>query len=186
MEEFLKISQLNDFIFCPLSIYFHGLYDGLDKIIYQREAQLAGTEAHKAIEDKSYSTRKGCLMNIEVFSQKYNLIGKIDIFDSETKTLTERKNIIKKVYDGYVFQLYAEYFALREMGIDVQHIKFYSMKDNKSYPISLPEHDEVMLNKFEQLLKDIRTFDMKDFRQNNADKCRNCIYEPMCDKSCLL
>lgn len=28
-EDLIKLSQLNDFIFCPASIYFHNLYIGM-------------------------------------------------------------------------------------------------------------------------------------------------------------
>ncbi len=46
----ISISALNDFIFCPLSIYFHMLYDGMDKTVYQNKAQLDGTKAHETVD----------------------------------------------------------------------------------------------------------------------------------------
>lgn len=49
MEETIIISYLNDFIFCPVSIYFHKLYGNRDKMLYQSEYQLNGTDAHKKI-----------------------------------------------------------------------------------------------------------------------------------------
>ena len=53
MEETILISYLNDFIFCPISIYFHKLYGKLNKTLYQSEDQINGTNAHKAIDNKT-------------------------------------------------------------------------------------------------------------------------------------
>ena len=55
-----------------------------------------------------------------------------------TKTLIERKKKITTIYDGYVFQLYAQYYCLIEMGYLVEKIQFYSFDSNKTYPIKLP------------------------------------------------
>lgn len=48
-DDIILISNLNDFIFCPASIYFHKLYGGQDNLTYQTEAQMNETNAHKAI-----------------------------------------------------------------------------------------------------------------------------------------
>ena len=45
MDDLIIISNLNDFIFCPASIYFHKLYGSEDTIMYQSKAQLDGTKA---------------------------------------------------------------------------------------------------------------------------------------------
>jgi len=185
MEETILISYLNDFIFCPVSIYFHKLYGNLDRTLYQDTVQKEGTNAHKTVDKKTYSSSKNFIQGIEVYSSKYNIIGKIDIFDIKNKTLTERKNKISKIYDGFVFQLYAQYYALIEMGFDVKKIRLYSMQDNKIYDIKLPTKDKTMSNKFEQLIKDIRNFNMQDFKEQNVEKCKKCIYEPSCDRSAL-
>ena len=110
MPSEIKLSNLNDFIFCPISIYFHNLYGDQAKYTYQDKPQLLGTAVHKSIDEKTYSTRSDVLQGIDCFCGKYNLIGKIDLFDIEKKELTERKRKITRVYDGYIFQLYGEYF----------------------------------------------------------------------------
>ena len=110
MEETILISQLNDFIFCPVSIYFHKLYGNLERRLYQGEKQIKGEYAHSSIDNKYYSTRKDVLQGVDIYSEELNLRGKIDIFDIKTGVLTERKNTIKTIYDGYVFQLYAQYY----------------------------------------------------------------------------
>lgn len=35
MENPINITMLNDFIFCPLSIYYHNLYDDMETSLYQ-------------------------------------------------------------------------------------------------------------------------------------------------------
>lgn len=185
MEETILISYLNDFIFCPVSIYFHKLYGTMEKSVYQTTKQTSGTNAHKTIDQKLYSDKKTILQGIDVFCSEFNIVGKIDTFDTETGILTERKNKIIKIYDGYIFQLYAQYYALNEMGYEVKRIRFHSIKDNKNYDIKLPNDDFEMDNKFRKLIKDIRNFDIHTFKAQNIEKCKNCIYEPSCDRSLL-
>ena len=185
MDDLIIISNLNDFIFCPASIYFHKLYGSEDTIMYQSKAQLDGTKAHEKIDNGTYSTRKNILMAIDVYSEKYGVIGKIDMYDENKKLLVERKKHVNKIYDGYVFQLYAQYFSLAEMGYKVKKIRLYSYTDNKLYPQLLPEENKEMLEKFERTIKAIRNFSFDDFHQDNCAKCKRCIYEPACDRSLL-
>lgn len=185
MEEIILISYLNDFIFCPVSIYFHKLYGDLDKRLYQTTVQINGTNAHKSIDTKKYSSKKAILQSINVYSEEFGIQGKIDTFDTDSGILTERKNKIIKIYDGYIFQVYAQYYALIEMGYNVKKIRFHSMSDNKNYPVALPQEDSVMDTKFKKLIKQMHEFNIDNFVQTNTNKCRNCIYEPSCDRSLL-
>ena len=185
MSEYpIAISNLNDFVFCPVSIYFHSLDHDTEKLTYQDDAQLNGTAAHEAIDAGRYSDRKSVWQAVPVYSTRYGLFGKIDLFDADSGLLTERKKKIVTVYDGYVFQLYAQYFALCEMGCDVRRIRLFSMDYNKAYPIRLPEEDEQMPLKFERLIDSMKSFDLNGFRQTNPLKCGRCIYEPLCSFSC--
>lgn len=152
---------------------------------YQNTDQINGSKAHETIDAGTYSSRKNTITSISVYSEKYNIVGKIDIYNMDSKTLIERKRTIKTIYDGYVFQLYAQYFAMTEIGYDVQHLYLYSMTDNKKYPIALPENNIKMLEKFETVIRDIRDFSMSGFVQHNNEKCARCIYEPACDRGNL-
>lgn len=160
------------------------MYQNRDELVYQGEKQTEGKAAHDKIDTKSYSDKKSVLQNFEVYTTKYQLFGKIDVFDIDKGLLTERKNKIKTIYDGFVFQLYAQYFALTEMGYDVKSMKLYDFTKNKSYPILLPHENEVMHNKFESTLDEIHSFSLlkKDFIANKF-KCEKCIYNLLCDKS---
>ena len=165
MEDLIIISNLNDFIFCPASIYFHKLYGSQDNLLYQSSAQINGTKAHETIDEKKYSTRK------------------IDLYESDKKRLIERKKHVRQIYEGYIFQLYAQYYAMTEMGYEVKELCIRSMDDNKNYKIALPEKDPNMLQKFEHLIEEMRTFNLETFYQTNIEKCKNCIYEDACDRS---
>ena len=184
MEPYITLSFLNDFIFCPRSIYFHQLYSGLNQELYKQKPQIAGEVAHNSIGGKSYSSRKNVLQDVEVFSEKYNICGKIDVFDCEAGKLTERKREIKTIYDGYVFQVYAQCHALREMGYTVNEIVIHDLVHNKNYPIPLPEDDIKMQLKFDQLINDINNFNFHEADvEPNRQKCERCIYSQLCDVS---
>lgn len=184
-ENSFSISKINDFIFCPVSIYFHELDIDTDKLTYQTSFQINGTAAHSTVDSGQYSDRKSVLQGVAVYSSKYCLFGKIDIFDIEKCVLTERKKHISKIYDGYIFQLYAQYFALKEAGYNVKVLRLYSYDNNKSYQIALPEENEGMFKRFETTIKNINDFTFDSFKQTNVSKCENCIYEPLCSFSLL-
>lgn len=96
--------------------------------------------------------------------------------------LTERKKHIVRIYDGYIFQLYAQYFALTEDGYNVKSISLYSYDDNKRYPVDLPQNNPEMLNKFKKLIEEMNEFNPETFIQTNPEKCERCIYSPLCDR----
>ena len=102
-ENAVPISNLNDFVFCPASIYFHALEADTEKLMYQSGDQLNGSAAHRSADNGSYSTRADVLQGISVFSEEYDVTGKIDTFNIRTGLLTERKRRIKTVYDGFVY-----------------------------------------------------------------------------------
>ena len=182
MELYLKITYLNDFIFCPMSIYYHELYGDLSKRLYYNNALLDGKAVHEAIDNRHYSTHKNILQGTDVYSDKYKLCGKIDLFDKEKMLLTERKKHIEKIYDGYLFQLYAQYFCLTEMGYKVNKIRFYSSDDNKVYNVKLPHDNPEMLEKFNAINNKIQNFDIDSYVPISEEKCRNCIYNDFCDR----
>lgn len=179
MEPSIQISKINDFVFCPKSLYFHSIYENFSEKTYHQSPQVKGKIKHESIDRKKYSTAKKYLQGLEVYSGKYNLTGKIDIYDRENKILIERKNKIAVIYDGYKYQLYAQYFCLAEMGYGVEQVFLYSITDNKKYKIDIPGKEET--SKFENTLEAMRNFNIlkNNFSQNPA-KCAKCIYKELC------
>ena len=180
MSSYIRISTLNDFIFCPRSIYFHDLYQKYNRHSYQDTPQITGSIAHESLDTKKYSTAKKYIQSMAIYSDRYQLAGKIDIYNTQSKTLTERKNKIKKIYDGHKYQLYAQYFCMIEMGYEVKNLQIYSMTDNIMYPIDLPTTADQ--TKFERILQQYKKFqpDQPNFTQN-PKKCAMCIYRQLCD-----
>lgn len=182
MDDVILITELNDFIFCPISIYFHKLYGDTDRNIYQNTSQINGTKAHETIDEKRISNM-AIIAALDVYSSEFHLSGKIDIYDAENKTLTERKKKIVNIYDGYIYQLYAQYYCMIEMGYEVKELFLYSIDDNKKFPIALPEDNPEMSIRFCETIQAIMEFSLEEFEQTNKQKCHNCIYEPACDRS---
>ncbi|OGX23683.1 MAG: type V CRISPR-associated protein Cas4 [Omnitrophica WOR_2 bacterium GWF2_38_59] len=151
--------------------------------MYHTESQIRGKAAHEAIDEQNYTTRKNVLQGMEVYCQKYGLCGKIDIYDQDERALTERKKHIEVIYDGYVFQIYAQYFCLTEMGYSVEHLLFYSSDTNKKYNVKLPKDDPEMFAKFEKLIEDMNNCNLNQFNQTNAEKCKHCVYAALCDQA---
>ena len=138
MENYISISFLNDFIFCPRSIYFHQIYKTFDTAVYHGSIQIKGRMAHLNIDNKKYSTKKDVLQGLCVYSNKYSLCGRIDLFNQKAGRLTERKKRVAKIYKGFIFQIYAQYYCLTGMGYNVRELCIYSLDDNKNHPILLP------------------------------------------------
>ena len=183
MKDILTITTLNDYIFCPISIYYHNILNDLATESYYSDSQVKGKNAHQSIDQKTYSTSNNVLQGIDVYSDKYHITGKIDLYYKDTKTLSERKKKIVTIYDGYVFQLYGQYFGMIEQGYEVEKLQFHSIDDNKTYNLKLPEEDPDMKKKFEQVIWDINHFNVNSYHPVNENKCRNCIYTYICAES---
>jgi len=52
MDDYISISTLNDFIFCPYSIYLHNVYMETDEGLYHATPQTRGKIAHETIDNK--------------------------------------------------------------------------------------------------------------------------------------
>ena len=85
MEDYISISALNDFIFCPYSIYLHNVYMDSDDSMSHAAPQTRGKIAHKSIDTKKASNRADELVSLTVYSERYHLIGKIDIYNKKKK-----------------------------------------------------------------------------------------------------
>jgi CRISPR-associated protein Cas4 len=177
MEIYIPISKINDFLYCPLSLYLHLSYEDFDQRNYHEAAQVAGKLAHENIENQGYSSAKRYLQGIDVYCEKYGICGKIDIYDQKENALIERKNKIKNIYLGYKYQLFAEYFCMDEMGYKVKKLFLRSLSDNKRNEISLPGKKEIV--EFEETLAQIRNFGPNDIAKHSCPHCQNNIYSPL-------
>lgn len=180
-EEYISISTLNDFIFCPYSIYLHNVYMGTDEGLYHATPQTKGRNAHETIDTKTASNRADDLQSFPVMSEKYKLMGKIDIYRGKEKELIERKYQLRHIYQGQIYQLWAQYLCMTEMGYDINSIAFYEISTKKKIPIDLPTSEQ--LNQFVTFLNKYQSYNPELPITTNYNKCKHCIYCSICDKS---
>ncbi|MBS1614878.1 MAG: type V CRISPR-associated protein Cas4, partial [Bacteroidetes bacterium] len=120
METFLPISYLNDFIFCPYSLYLHQVFDNNVEELYSAAPQQVGKLHHTAIDHPPTSRKDSqTLKGIYVLSKRLGIYGKIDTLHVAEQRLVESKYAITTLYLGYYYQLWAQYFALQEMGYTI-------------------------------------------------------------------
>lgn len=182
MDEYIAIATLNDFIFCPYSIYLHSVYMESDEGLYKATPQTKGSIAHECIDRKQSSTRKVDIMSLPVYSDQLKLSGKIDIYKQDRFLLMERKNNLKNIYRGQIYQLWAQCFCMTEMGYRVDSLAFYEISSNKVIPVDLPgESGRAELQYF---IDAFRCYDpYTDSTVTNPNKCTHCIYCNLCDKT---
>lgn len=174
MESYIQISKINDFMFCPMSLYLHSVYESFDTALYHDTPQIVGRANHASIDEGTYSTSKHILQGLSVYSERFGIMGKIDIYDEKKKLLVERKTKIKNVWPGYVYQIYAQYFCLKEMGYEIATICLHSLTDNRRYPLPIPtERDE---KRFGFFIEQMRSFDIRQYKNHRCAKCMKSIY----------
>ena len=174
-ECYISISTLNDFIFCPYSIYLHSVYMDTDDFFYKATPQIAGSIAHIRTEQETFSKKNKDIVSLNVYSDELGLVGEIDVYKRCEKQLIERKNKLRVIYKGYLYQLWAQYFCMIEMGYEINSIAFHEISTNKIIPVNLPtEKEKKELKEF--IRKYINYKPEGDIISINLNKCLHCIY----------
>ena len=180
-EDYILLSTLNDFIFCPYSIYLHNIYMETDEGLYHATPQTQGRIAHDAVDSKRSSTRKHDLMSLPVSCRELGIMGKIDLYKGEEHHLIERKYRLKQIFQGQLYQLWGEYFCMIEMGYDVKKVSFYETSTNTMLPQQLPGQKE--MDELKRFIARFKSFDPSSPIETNPNKCVHCIYCPLCEKT---
>lgn len=182
MIDYITISTLNDFIFCPYSIYLHNVYMESDETMFHATPQTRGRVAHETVDNKTASNRSNDILSLPVYSEEYGLMGKIDVYKKKEKKLIERKYQLKQIYQGQIYQLWAQMLCLQEMGYEVDTLAFYETSTNKMIPVAKPTEQGLL--GFNRFLHQFRSFDPSSTPFTiNPNKCRHCIYCNLCDKT---
>lgn len=177
MENFISITILNDFIFCPYSIYLHQIYSLNKEDIYHSFFQTKGKRLHDFIENnKDEKSWK----NAFVASSKLGVYGRIDVYDAEEKELIEYKSVVAIAYKGYYYQIWAQYYCLLEMGVPVLKLAFYDFKVKKK--ISIPVPGEEQYKELKEFILKVKHFDFTAAVKVNPNKCNKCIYNNLCER----
>ena len=181
MKELIPISKLNDFDFCPYSIYLQNVYMDTDEDLYRAQPQTRGNNAHEKVDKKTTSTARNVIESLPIISHELGVFGKIDVYDSAKKRLIERKYSLKNLFRGKYYQLWAQYFCLIDMGYKVDIIDFYEISTHKTINDPLP--GDKQKNELTRFIENYLNFDPKIPINVNHNKCTHCIYCNLCDKT---
>lgn len=136
---------------------------------------------HESVDNKTSSNRKEDILALSVMSEQLGVMGKIDVYKQKEKKLIERKYQLKQIYQGQIYQLWAQYFCMLEMGYEINNISFYEISTNKTIPVNLPTNkDRKELITF---IKNFRKYNPSEPISININKCSHCIYSNLCDKN---
>ena len=172
MEQYITFSQINDFLFSSASLYLHGAHMGYADAAYKQQPQVKGKLLHENLDAGTYSTSRQVLSGLYAWSEALQVGGRIDIYDARTRHLIERKTRIKSVYRGYVLQIYAQVYALKEGGMPVEKISLHSLEDNKRYRIPLPCAED--RKELEEVLRAMRALNARDLVKREVDARGAC------------
>ncbi|MFV0290262.1 MAG: type V CRISPR-associated protein Cas4 [Mangrovibacterium sp.] len=182
MENLIQITYLNDFIFCPYSIYLHQIFEDGEIESFQASPQSEGRMVHADIDSEEHQTKdSSCVKGIYVYSESLKLYGKIDSYFPERRALVERKKEIKVLYQGYLYQLWAQFFAMREMGYCVDEIAFETIVGKRYLLQQLPTVADY--GRLKKVVLSMAAFRPEEFETQNSNKCVHCIYSALCDKT---
>lgn len=153
-----------------------------DEDNYKATPQIKGALVHETVDNKKASTRSSDIQSLPVYSDSLRICGKIDIYKADKRLLIERKNNLKQIFRGQLYQLWGQYYCMLEMGYRIEQIAFYEISTNRMIPIPLPNKEEH--RELEQFINQFRQFNpLKDTFSINSNKCKHCIYCSLCDKS---
>lgn len=152
-----------------------------DESQYHAVPQTMGRIAHRTVDEKKTTNGMGDLVSVSVCSDEFRIFGKIDLYRYSTKTLIERKYRLKSIFRGQIYQLWAQFYCLREMGITVEKLAFYEISTNKMISIPLPSADD--RTEFINFLSKVRSYNPSSDISVNVNKCRHCVYCNLCDKN---
>lgn len=151
-----------------------------DEETYHAVPQTRGKIAHEATDNKK-STRKTDVMALPVFCNEIGIMGKIDLYKSEEKYLIERKYKLAKIYQGQLYQLWGEYFCMKEMGYEIDKLSFYEISTNRMIPMEIPGEEQK--EELKNFVRAFKSFNPAESIEINENKCAHCIYNPLCDKT---
>ena len=175
----INITSLNDFLFCPYSIYLHNAFMDTDEDVFVALPQVRGKAAHKEIDDRTLSAMTGDMQSLKVFSEELGLVGVIDLYRTDERHLIEFKyKVGDSLFLGQKVQLWAQYFCLVEMGYEVERISVCEKSTGKLHDVKIPDSDDKKV--LTDLIEKFRTFDFAQPMDVNTQKCTHCIYCNLC------
>lgn len=68
-----------------------------DESLYHASPQVKGKIAHESIDNKKASTLSNDIISLSVYSEKYGLIGKIDIYKKKKKLIENTQRVLDNI-----------------------------------------------------------------------------------------
>jgi len=151
-----------------------------DSDVYYAIPQIIGKNAHKTVDEKK-ATQAYLIESLPIISHEMGLTGKIDVYNKNNATLIERKYNLKQIFQGQIYQLWAQFFCMTEMGYTINHLRFYEISTHKTTEIPIPTTADKA--KFTLFLSNFRNYNPRKTFEPNPNKCLRCIYCNLCDKT---
>ena len=136
-DDYISISTLNDFYFCPYSIFLHNVYMETDESFYHAAPQVRGRLAHEAVDNKKASNRKDepfrCIIDKTVRSAiNRNQIceADFDVFKGEYRLKLEKNKEYSRLFFDSLVPYKSEIFKY----VQSFYRCFMGGKDAGSYP----------------------------------------------------
>lgn len=178
-DNFINITALNDFLFCPYSIYLHNAFMDMDGDVFVAAPQVKGKAAHKEIDSRTFSMSENDVQSLKVYSNELGLMGVIDLYRKDEKHLVELKTRVgDSLFLGQKAQLWAQYYCLSEMGYKVERISVYEKSTGIFHDVKIPDNDDKQV--LTDLIRKFREFDFSQKIEINTKKCTHCIYCNLC------
>ena len=86
-----------------------------DETMYHATPQTQGRIAHETVDNKTASNRANDILSLPVYSEEYGLMGKIDLYKRKEKKLIERKFQLKQIFQGQIYQLWAQMLSQKQL-----------------------------------------------------------------------
>ena len=179
IDNYINITTLNDFLFCPYSIYLHNAFMDMDGDVFVAKPQVRGKAAHKEIDERTLSVEPDDVQSLKVFSIELGLVGVIDLYRKNERHLIEFKyKVGDSLFLGQKAQLWAQYFCLSEMGSQVEKISVYEKSTGIFHDVKIPANDVKQI--LTDLIRKFREFDFSQPMEVSTKKCTYCIYCNLC------
>jgi CRISPR-associated protein Cas4 len=86
-----------------------------------------------------------------------------------------------KIYQGQIYQLWAQYFCMKEMGYEVDRLAFYAISTNTTFPVEVPGYEQK--EELKAFINRFKSYNPVQEITVNINKCTRCIYCNLCDKT---
>ena len=150
-----------------------------DGDVYTAVPQVRGCNAHKEVDNRTFSVDKDDVQNLKVWSETLELVGVIDLYRKAERHLVEFKyRVAETLFLGQKVQLWAQYYCLSEMEYVVEKISVYETSTGKYHDVPLPGDEDK--NVLQDLISRFRNFDLAQPYDINPKKCTHCIYCNLC------